>query len=313
MKIRIKLLLSNLVVTLISISIGIFFIFQIISVQSLVNKEIPNAIQGISNESYLDSLAQFFRYYDEVLTMSARNYVFTGDVEWKNRYYLTAEDLDKKIIEAIAKGDDAEKNFFNKVDESNKALILLEEKSFALVESGNKQGAINILDGKEYEDLKSVYAGALTEYVNLRGSQYQDALAVSTLSVQNVITNISNSIANMIWVFVFGILLGVVVIFVFSWLFSKRFVAPINELKSTVEQIVSKNVYKKVDIRSNDEIGDLAKIFNHMNDNLRAERINLEKKVASRTKELETLNKYMVGRELKMIELKKQINDQNNK
>ena len=37
----------------------------------------------------------------------------------------------------------------------------------------------------------------------------------------------------------------------------------------------------------------------------------VEQKVKDRTKELETLNKYMVGRELKMIELKKQINSQN--
>jgi len=90
------------------------------------------------------------------------------------------------------------------------------------------------------------------------------------------------------------------------------FISPLNKLKDFAYDISTGNYDKKIDLHSGDEIGDLAKIFNHMGDSLRAERINLEHRVASRTKELETLNKYMVGRELKMVELKRQINNSEN-
>ena len=40
---------------------------------------------------------------------------------------------------------------------------------------------------------------------------------------------------------------------------------------------------------------------------------NIEKKIAERTTSLEKVNKFMTGRELKMVELKKKIIDLENK
>lgn len=68
------------------------------------------------------------------------------------------------------------------------------------------------------------------------------------------------------------------------------------------------------DLLANDETAALAKAFNEMSKKLYDLYANLEKKVLDRTKEvdekskkLEELNKYMVGRELKMIELKEKL------
>jgi len=313
MKIRSKLLLSNLVVILIVVSISVFFVFQLIGIQKLINKEFPNAIQIISNESYLDSLAQFFRYYDEILTQSARNYAFTGELKWKDRYFTVANDLDLKIKEAITKGGVEEKKFFDMVNASNNALIALEEKSFVLVELGNKKGAVDILDSKEYSDLKTVYTGALTSYVSLRGQKYQNALTVSTASVQSVAKNLSNTIFKIVWIFILGILAGIIVVVIFIVYFSKKFVEPLYEIKSATKIIIAGNFDKKIVVNSNDEFEELADSFNAMTDKLKQKTEGVEQKVKERTKDLETLNKYMVGRELKMIELKKRIVELENK
>lgn len=309
MKIRSKLFLSNLVVGLIAISVSFFFVYELITIQSLVNKEIPSTIQNLSNESYLDSLAQFIKYYDEVLTQSARNYAFTGDKKWKDRYNSVVGDLDAKIKDAIAKGGDSEKKFFQTVNDSNNALVALEEKSFSLVEAGKKQEAINVLDSKEYSDQKKIYSDGLTAYLNERGFKYQQALTVSTGAVKDVGNNLSNIISRVIWIFLSAILIGAIIIFIFAFYFSKIFTKSLLELKTATQEIIKGDFNRKVKVESKDEFKDLADSFNKMAEELKENKENVEQKVKDKTKDLETINKYMVGRELKMIELKKQINN----
>lgn len=83
---------------------------------------------------------------------------------------------------------------------------------------------------------------------------------------------------------------------------------PIEDLRDAMSFVAKGDLEKKVEIASKDEIGDLAKSFNSMLGNLKESRDSIEKKVDERTKELSQLNEYMVGRELKMIELKKRLN-----
>lgn len=77
----------------------------------------------------------------------------------------------------------------------------------------------------------------------------------------------------------------------------------------------------KLDIQSNNELGDLVGAFNQMSGNLNDLYGNLEQKVKERTEELAVtedvlkkkvedlgeLNKLMVNRELKIVEMKTEI------
>ena len=79
----------------------------------------------------------------------------------------------------------------------------------------------------------------------------------------------------------------------------------------------------KIDIKTNDEIGEIAHVFNNMTEDLEKSRKTLEEysktleqKVQERTgelnskvEELQRMNTIMVGRELKMTELKKEIEE----
>ncbi len=89
--------------------------------------------------------------------------------------------------------------------------------------------------------------------------------------------------------------------------FVSRILRPVHELKNVAIDIAKGNLSRRVSIKTQDEISEVANAFNKMADKLIKEKINIEKKVKDRTLELEKMNKYMTGRELKMIELKKEI------
>jgi len=125
--------------------------------------------------------------------------------------------------------------------------------------------------------------------------------------------------------------LGFALIFIFVFFLLRRTVfRPIVELKDAAIKIGKGNLDIKIDLKSKDEIGELASAFNQMVKNLKESRAelreyskDLEKQVKGRTKELERskkeleakvdelekFTKFSVGRELKMTELKKTIRE----
>lgn len=90
-------------------------------------------------------------------------------------------------------------------------------------------------------------------------------------------------------------------------LLTVRFLKPLNELQLMSEEILNGNYDYRLDIKSNDELKELGESFNKLAAKLNKFKSEFENKIEKRTSELEKMNKYMVDRELKMIELKKVI------
>jgi methyl-accepting chemotaxis protein len=111
---------------------------------------------------------------------------------------------------------------------------------------------------------------------------------------------------------------------VLLYFISVLIIKPILQLADKAKNLnktLNNQTYEEIKIVSNDEIGVLAESFNEMVVDLQKSRKNLEdlnndleNKVAERTEELnqtmtdlERMNKLMVGRELKMVEMKKEM------
>ncbi|MFH0978172.1 MAG: cache domain-containing protein [Candidatus Woesearchaeota archaeon] len=119
------------------------------------------------------------------------------------------------------------------------------------------------------------------------------------------------------------VILNIGFVVVAGFYLSRRVTKPIKDLISAAEKISGGDLNARTGIRSADEIGELSRAFDRMAEDLKKSKVQLENysktletQVAERTKklkekidELEKLSKITVGRELKMIELKKRIRE----
>ncbi len=120
-------------------------------------------------------------------------------------------------------------------------------------------------------------------------------------------------------IFIFLVILGIIL----SFIVSKTITKLIFELRDAAEKISKGSLNIKIKSKSKDEIGQLANSFNKMTLELKKSKAelekyskNLEEQVKSRTKELqskvyelEKFNKLTIGREMRMVELKKRIKE----
>jgi methyl-accepting chemotaxis protein len=118
-------------------------------------------------------------------------------------------------------------------------------------------------------------------------------------------------------------LLSLVLAVVAGIYLSRRITKPIIGLRDAAIKIGQGMLDTQIEVKSKDEIGELASAFKQMIEDLKKSRAkleqyskDLERQVAERTKDLQTkmdelerFNKLAVGRELRMIELKKRIKE----
>src|SRR3989344_9156629 len=175
MKMPTKLIYGFFLISLFVAAIGMLSLYQINKIALPLNKDVPESIDEFTQAEYLDGLAQFIRYYDEVLTQSARNYAFTQNQKWEQRYRDSEPQLDSIIKDAISKCDEVDKEFFSKVDEANLALVKMEYESIDYVNQRKPDEAIRILESDEYWNQKRIYEQGLRDYVAKRGNKYEEA------------------------------------------------------------------------------------------------------------------------------------------
>ncbi len=102
----------------------------------------------------------------------------------------------------------------------------------------------------------------------------------------------------------------------FTWFLISRFLRPLDEVKIQAENITNGLYEESKVVKSGDELQEISRILDKMAQKTRESEKELNRQVQQKTKELqekleelEKINKAMVGRELKMIELKKQIKE----
>ncbi len=113
---------------------------------------------------------QLMRYYEEVLAQAARNYAFTSDKKWEQRYLMLHPESDKLLKKAIETADKKDKEFFLAMDKANLDLVEMEIRALELVNNGQASEAVKLLESDEYERRRKILRDGLTDKVNVIGS-----------------------------------------------------------------------------------------------------------------------------------------------
>ena len=107
---------------------------------------------------------QLIRYYDELLTMSARLAAASGDQTYVQRYRRAVPELDAVIADAMAVVPDAAgREAVDSTAHANQALIALEERDFALLAAGDRAGAYAAVTSNRYATLKMAYRAGMDQ------------------------------------------------------------------------------------------------------------------------------------------------------
>ena len=292
MRISQRLILGFLAIAMWVAVVGHISLYQLNQISDPLSDDIPESVEAISKTAYLDGLAQFIRYYNEVLTQSAINYVFTQDNKWQQRYRDVEPELDRVIKEAIEKGNEKDRDFFSAIEKVNHTLAEMENESIELVDNGQPEKAVKILESSKYWDLKGIFEQNLGDYVSRRGIKYDEALSSSTRAINLATERAGNLIKTSTrLVLIFGVVALILAVGA-GLLISRSIYVPLLELKAAAVEIGMGKLNAQIEVKSNDEVGQLAASFKKMLDDLRKTTTsidNLNREITERKKAEESV------------------------
>ena len=305
--IKSKIIISISIILAINLLFGVFAMFNISNSSDELSLKSSAEMDLILNASTIHRLSETIRYEDEVLTQSARNYAYTGNIIWKERYNQNSPLLDSAINEALVKSNDEEKILMNNINNANQNLVIMENQSMIFVDSGNRLQAQSILESSDYSSQKTIYNSYLVQYFaviekKVNNNTMQSFSNLDTINKKIVSSSILN--ASLVGILItFSIIISIIIFI----LINKFLLKSILYLNKMTDKITAGNYDQNIIVKSNDEIGALTTSIKKMMVKIKLSTENIESKVDRRTKELEKINALMIGRELKMIELKKTI------
>jgi len=287
---------------------GVYLFWSGKKIDVYLEEKMPNAISEIEKKFRLNIISQLIRYDDEARTNSITRYVFTGDRKWENRYAEFISKLSLRMNEAINNSDnEEERRILIEIDEINLGIVAIEEQAMNLVNKGDLNSAQQILMDKKYENQKELYGKRIEKLISLENIDLDSTDSIAVDDFRENESNLRNIIHQYIYLILGLMILYLIILGLILLLITKIFLIPMNKFRDVAKEIATGNLDARADIKSNDEMGDLHRDLSQMVDRLKDSIMNVEKKVQQRTEKLNQLNSFMIGRELKMIELKKKI------
>ena len=226
-------------------------------------------------------MAGRIKHLDEVLTMSARMAAATGSLAWEHRYRKYEKKLDQVLQEAKAiMPVILEGNATEKTAAANEKLVAIENRAFDSVRNADPQAAAQLLISPEYERQKAIYDQGVKQYreflvqrtdSRLQTQQYQMRLhaALSALAIGA---------------------------FVCIWMACVRMFARWRQYEESYHKDLCQHAeYLKQEAKRREQAQN--------------ELVVAIESLEKQKKELEQFNALAVGRELRMIELKHEVNE----
>ena len=275
MKIGKKLFLGFSGIVLLTVLIDLHSILQLNKIARPLHTEIPLSVKGLYDAAHVSRVAESVRYYDEVLTQSARNYSFTQDPNWKERYTTAEPQMEALLEEALQRGDPSEREAFAAIARSNNALVEMEHQALEAAGRGQREKSTQILESVEYKRQKEIFSRFLGKFVERKNLNYDEAVLSSSRAIMSSLAQVQSQIRlgkrKVVAVLVIVVLLSLGL----SVLISRSVSRPIRALQTGMKIVGSGDLDHRVGTAAQDEIGQLSRSFDEM-------AVNFKKVTASR-------------------------------
>jgi len=284
MTIRQKALAYIVLQAFISLVLIIFTFNSLDHLTRVMDSALPGRVEKLNRSIFIKYLADRTLYFDEVLTQSARNYAFTQEKEWKERYFEFESHLQETIDLALEEGSEEDKENFQKLAKANTDLVRLEYKSFALVEVGRAKEALDILSGNGYLELKEAYKESIETYTHSKDEEVNKQLSAMQFLIDQHSENENRLIDNFKSGVTLFILVLVILTLVITYSFTGMVSTQLGKLKMGAKKLSKGNFEAHIEMDSKDEFEELAQAFNSMSNDLK--KLTQEQKKEDIRKEL---------------------------
>ncbi len=277
MKIRSKLLISFVVVTLLMAIVGTVTYVENRNTKESATDELYGVI---SNLDCAWALIECLQNQE----IAAKDYVFLGKAEGKTEYFAEKERAHEYYKTYFSGAGKEVGSLLEKYDSNIEKYHSLMEEAFALYEQGadletvkNKVNEADACMGIAQEEALN----SIIQYVHME-------------QLKPAKEQIENDIDNTTYTIIGSSILAVLLAMMAGFFISRTIVDPILKLKKATVELGKGNLDTRISIDSKDEIGDLADSFNQMVQDLKettASRDELEKEVGQRKRAQEALQR----------------------
>ncbi|MCL1056759.1 response regulator [Shewanella gelidimarina] len=143
-------------------SFSLFIIIAVIFINPIYASKYSAAEQELT-ATQVNNITAELKYFDEILTSSVLSYAFSGDGKWLNRYHEYEPQLTDLINTLLNRKTPQDGALIAKLDSINQRLIKLEQNTISAVQNGNRQQAVDLINGEDYHRLKSEYLALVFE------------------------------------------------------------------------------------------------------------------------------------------------------
>ena len=210
--------------------------------------QIRQRLVSVSASQQQFSRAQEIIWLDEVLTQSLRNYIYTQDPRWQQRYDSAALQLDEVIATAQENATDADSQaLFAEQEIANAQLVDLEAEAFALAQRNRSAAAIALVEGPEYQRWKEAYTDTAEGFLN----DSQNGLVAFEADLANTLAFSSRLALYALW----GSILSGLGVAGLAYYLAGRITRPILATAAIAQRVAAGDLYVTIPAGGDDEIG----------------------------------------------------------
>lgn len=252
-KIGSKIMGGFSIILILLLVIGVFSYWQLTSVSKTLTDIVEKEMEGLNK-------ANEIRYNIAQASVNVLDFMLTGQESSFSAYYeefsIKNPKFQKELIEA-ATNEEAKKLAQVVIDFNNKYSGLVEQELMPVVRSQGAQAGMPIME-KEIIPVADQTFEAIQALMDYTTKNLKDRAQAAQQAAKT-------AIIRMIVLSIIAVLAG----FVIAVIITRMITKPVRQLAEGAQAIADGDLTRRIDVSVKDEIGDLAKTFNKMGNDLR--------------------------------------------